>query len=58
MANLTRRNFLLSSLGIMGALSLTACKNEPENLDEPFEVTFQLPKSDDTSESFTYSVNQ
>lgn len=31
---------------------------EPENLDEPFEITFQLPKSDDTTESFTFAVNQ
>ena len=31
---------------------------EPESLDEPFEVTFTLPKSDDTSESFTFAVNQ
>lgn len=31
---------------------------EPENLDEPFEITFQLPKSDDTTEFFTFAVNQ
>lgn len=31
---------------------------DPDNLDEPFEITFQLPKSDDTTESFTYAVNQ
>ena len=31
---------------------------EPESLDEPFEITFQLPKSDDTTEFFTFAVNQ
>ena len=31
---------------------------EPESLDEPFEISFQLPKSDDTTESFTFAVNQ
>ena len=31
---------------------------EPESLTSPFEITFQLPKSDDTTESFTFAVNQ
>ena len=31
---------------------------EPESLNDPFEITFQLPKSDDTTESFTFAVNQ
>lgn len=31
---------------------------EPENLSDPFEITFQLPKSDDTTEFFTFAVNQ
>lgn len=31
---------------------------EPKNLDEPFEIAFQLPVSDDTTESFTFAVNQ
>ncbi|WP_273384507.1 hypothetical protein [Enorma phocaeensis] len=31
---------------------------EPESLTDPFEITFQLPKSDDTTEFFTFAVNQ
>lgn len=31
---------------------------EPESLDEPFEITFALPKSDDTTEFFTFAVSQ
>ena len=30
---------------------------EPESLDDPFSITFSLPNSDDTFESFTFEVN-
>ncbi len=30
---------------------------EPESLDDPFSITFALPNSDDTFESFTFEVN-
>lgn len=31
---------------------------EPESLTDPFEITFQLPKLGDTTESFTFVVGQ
>lgn len=31
---------------------------EPESLDEPFEIMFQLPNSNGGAESFTFAVNQ
>ena len=51
-------NLLLSASSTATYRAYYCYPVEPESPDDPFEITFQLPKSDDTTESFTFAVNQ
>lgn len=51
-------NLLLSASSTATYRAYYCYPVEPESLDEPFEITFQLPNSDSETESFTFAVNQ
>lgn len=51
MANLTRRNFLLGSLGVIGVLGIAGCSSEPS----PEEVAAEAPELD--AEELISTVN-